>query len=66
MDENRFDTIARGLARLSSRRRVLGGVLGGTLTLVTGSSAIAIRGKLRRARRGHGQRGDRHRVGRAA
>lgn len=55
MDENRFDTIARGLAPLSSRRRVLGGVLGGTLTLVTGSSAIAIRGKLRRARRGHGQ-----------
>ena len=55
MDENRFDTIARGLAQLSSRRRVLGGVLGGTLTLVTGSSAIAIRGKLRRARRGHGQ-----------
>ncbi len=52
MDETRFDVIARKLARLSSRRRVLGGVLGGTLTLVTGSSAIAIRGKLRRARRG--------------
>ena len=56
MDEKRFDTMARGLARLASRRRVLGGVLGGTLTLLTGSSAIAIRGKLRRARRGgHGQ-----------
>ena len=52
MDENRFDTIARRLARLSSRRRMLGGVLGGTLTLLTGSSAIANRGKIRRARRG--------------
>jgi hypothetical protein len=56
MDEQRFDTLARSLARLSSRRRVLGGVLGGTLTLLTGSSTYANRGKLRRARRGgHGQ-----------
>src|SRR5215212_6668039 len=55
MDEKRFDTMARGLARLASRRRVVGGVLGGTLTLLTGPSAIAIRGKLRRANRGgHG------------
>ena len=52
MDEMRFDTMARGLARLSSRRRVLGGVLGTMLTLSVGSSAIASRGKLRRARRG--------------
>ena len=56
MVEHLFDMIARGLAQLSSRRRVLGGVLGGTLTLVTGPSAIANRGKIRRARRGpHGQ-----------
>ena len=56
MDEKQFDTIARGLARLASRRRVVGGVLGGALTLLTGPSAIAIRGKLRRANRGgHGQ-----------
>ena len=52
MDEQRFDTMARGLARLSSRRGVLGGVLGAALTLVAGSSAIAARGKIRRARRG--------------
>ena len=56
MDEKRFDTMARSLARLSSRRRALGGVLGGALTLLTGPSAIAIRGKLRRGNRGgHGQ-----------
>jgi hypothetical protein len=48
MNEKQFDTIARGLARLASRRRVVGGVLGGALTLLTGPSAIAIRGKLRR------------------
>ncbi len=52
MDENRFDAIARGLARLSSRRRMLGGVLGGTLSLLAGPSVIANRGKIRRARRG--------------
>jgi hypothetical protein len=58
MDETRFDTIARGLARLpasasaGSRRRVLGGLLGGTLTVLTGSSALAQRGKIRRAKRG--------------
>ena len=52
MDEMRFDTLARGLARLSSRRRVLGGVLGSALTLSVGSSAIASRGRPRRARRG--------------
>ena len=56
MDEKRFDTIARSLARHSSRRSVLGGVLGGTLSLLAGSSAVAIRGRIRRARRdGQGQ-----------
>src|SRR5215213_9311665 len=56
MNEKQFDTIARGLARLASRRLVVGGVLGGALTLLTGPSAIAIRGKLRRGNRGgHGQ-----------
>src|SRR5215204_2429381 len=52
VNEKRFDTIARGLARIASRRRVVGGVLGGTLTLLTGPSAVANRGKLRRAHRG--------------
>jgi hypothetical protein len=52
MDEMRFDTMTRGMARHSSRRGVLGGVLGATLTLVAGSSAMAIRGRLRRANRG--------------
>ena len=51
MDEIRFDTMTRGLARLSSRRRVLGGALGAALTLSVGSSATASRGKVRRARR---------------
>jgi hypothetical protein len=41
------------LAGLSSRRRVLGGVLGTALTLSVGSSAIAGRGRTRRARRGN-------------
>ena len=53
MNEMRFDTMARGLARLSSRRRVLGGMLGTALTLSVGSSAIADRGRARRARRGN-------------
>jgi hypothetical protein len=52
MDEKRFDTMARGMARLSSRRGVLGGVLGAALTLVAGSSAMANRGRLRRVNRG--------------
>jgi hypothetical protein len=52
VNEKRFDTIARGLARIASRRRVVGGVLGGTLTLLTGPTGIANRGKLRRAHRG--------------
>jgi hypothetical protein len=52
MDEKRFDTMARGMARHTSRRGVLGGVFGAALTLVGGSSAMAIRGRLRRANRG--------------
>ena len=52
MDEQRFDTMARDLARLSSRRRVLGGVFGTALSLLSGSSAMADRGKIRRGRRG--------------
>jgi hypothetical protein len=55
MDEMRFDTMARNLARLSSRRGVLGGVLGSALTLLAGSSAMAHRGRIRRA--GGGGRG---------
>ena len=55
MDETRFDTLARNLVRLSSRRRVLGGVLGTALTLLTGSSVVASRGKIRRGRRSQGQ-----------
>ena len=56
MEDTRFDRVARSLARASSRRRALGGVLGGTFAVLTGSSALANRGKLRRARRGgHGQ-----------
>ena len=50
-DDKHFDTVARGLARRSSRRGALGGVLGAVLA-VAGSSAMANRGKLRRANRG--------------
>jgi len=52
VNEKRFDTIARGLARIEPRRRFVGGVLGGTLTFLTGPTAFANRGKLRRAHRG--------------
>ena len=56
MNEKCFDTVARSLARLSSRRHVLGGVVGTALTLLAGSSAMANRGKNRRAGRiGRGQ-----------
>jgi hypothetical protein len=51
MEDTRFDTVARSLAR-ASRRHVLGGMLGATLAVVTGSSTLAIRGRLRRGRRG--------------
>ncbi|HEX2281558.1 MAG TPA: hypothetical protein VHG52_07330 [Thermomicrobiales bacterium] len=53
MNEMRFDTMARGLARLSSRRRVLSGMLGTALTVSVGSSAVADRRRARRARRGN-------------
>ena len=62
MEDTRFDTVARSLARASasattrSRRRVVGGVLGATFAVLTGSSALANRGRFRRGRRGgHGQ-----------
>ena len=58
MDDTCFDTMARSLARGSarSRRRALGGLLGATLAAVTGSSALANRGRIRRGRHGgHGQ-----------
>ena len=56
MNEKSFDAVARSLARLSSRRHVLGGVVGTALTLLAGSSAMANRGKNRRAgRAGRGQ-----------
>ena len=50
MDETRFDTLTRKLARVSSRRGVLGGALGGALTLLSGSAVVADRGRLRRRR----------------
>jgi hypothetical protein len=54
MEDARFDTMARGLARASarSRRRVLGGVLGATFAVLTGSSTLAIRDRFRRDRLG--------------
>ena len=52
MEDTRFDTVARSLARASSRRRVVGGVLGAALAVLTGSSALANRGRFRRGRRG--------------
>lgn len=60
MEETRFDTVARSLAQASararSRRSALGGLLGATFAVLTGSSALANRGRLRRGRRGgHGQ-----------
>src|SRR5829696_1671700 len=51
MDDKHFDTVARGMVRLSSRRGALGGLLGAVLA-VAGSSAMANRGRLRRANRG--------------
>jgi hypothetical protein len=58
MEDTRFDTVARSLARAStratarSRRRIVGGVLGAALAVLTGSSALANRGRFRRGRRG--------------
>jgi hypothetical protein len=56
MEDTHFDTVARSLARASSRRRALGGVIGATFAMLTGSSALANRGRFRRGRRdGPGQ-----------
>ena len=57
MDETRFDTVARTLAQGWSRRGLLGGVLGGSLALLPGSSSLANRGRIRRARDRRGQGG---------
>jgi hypothetical protein len=45
MDGERFDTIAKGLATGSSRRRVIGGVLGSTVALLAGRTTLAAKGK---------------------
>jgi hypothetical protein len=58
MEDTRFDTVARSLARASasSRRRAISGLLGAAFAVLTGSSALANRGRIRRGRRGgHGQ-----------
>jgi hypothetical protein len=48
MDETRFDSMTRRLARVSSRRGMLSGALGGTFALVSGSAVLADRGRFRR------------------
>jgi hypothetical protein len=48
MDETRFDTLTRRLGRVSTRRGVLGGVLGSTFALLNGSAVLADRGRFRR------------------
>jgi hypothetical protein len=53
MDGMRFDAATRGLANATSRRRMLGGALGGFLAVLTGASAFAARNKRR-----HGDKGD--------
>jgi hypothetical protein len=55
VDARRFDTMARSLARVSSRRGVLSGALGGSIALLTGSSVLAIRDRIRRAKNRRGQ-----------
>ena len=52
MEDMRFDRVARSLARASSRRRAIGGALGAAFAVLTGSSALASRGRFRRGRRG--------------
>jgi hypothetical protein len=48
MDETRFDSMTRMLTRASSRRGMLGGALGGTFALLSGSAVLADRGRFRR------------------
>ncbi len=50
MDETRFDKLTRRLVRESSRRHLLGGMLGGALALFSGSAVLADRGRWRRRR----------------
>lgn len=51
MDQTRFDALARGLARPSGRRRVLGAVLGGGLAVLTGATTDAARRRKRKGRK---------------
>ncbi len=51
MDGNRFDSVTRGLAAGTSRRRILGGVLASIVTMQTGTTTLAAR---RRNRKGRG------------
>ena len=44
MDANRFDAMARGLTADTSRRRVFGGLLAGTATLLTGATVLGAKG----------------------
>ena len=52
MDGMRFDAVTRGLAGATSRRRMLGGALGGVLAALTGGTAFAARNKRRRGGNG--------------
>ena len=52
MDGTRFDAVTRGLAAGTSRRRVLGGLLGGIVAVQSGGSAFAVKRGKRRNRGG--------------
>ncbi len=51
MDGKQLDSIARGLAREMPRRGLLGGLLGGTLALLSTGSGLAARRRDKRRRR---------------
>jgi hypothetical protein len=51
MDGTQLDRIARGIALETSRRGLLGGLLGGTLAVLFGTPALAVKRRKRRGRR---------------
>jgi hypothetical protein len=57
MDGKQFDRVARSLTRQAPRRRLVGGLLGGALAAISGTTASAVKRRKRRGRGGDGSDG---------
>ena len=60
MDDNRFDTLIKGLTKTTSRRQVFGGLLGGAVVTLAGVSGLEAKkgGNGKGKHNGHGKQKD--------